>query len=119
MNPTREFARRHWEYLRDGADWPRVDALVAAQLAKECAPTHPLHGRRTEVLAQSIHRPDDWAVRLEDGSVAVVPLSFPSAPDPTGRWPSTVFHPDLRALLADIELWDEEEGPTGRHETPA
>lgn len=103
-----EFALRHWEYLLGDRDWAKLNAWAVAQLAREMAPAHPLYGQEVEVVAKAIHC-DDRAFRLRDGRTALVHLCFYREPDPEGKRPWSAIYPDLKALLANLELWDDEE----------
>ncbi|GAB1641432.1 hypothetical protein [Krasilnikovia sp. MM14-A1259] len=90
-----------WRDLRsaDPADVAQREAL-AAELAVEVSPGHPLHGKPAIVTAKS-EVTDDIVVRLADRSWAVVHLTWRgSAENPP--WPSTDHCETPEALATEL-----------------
>ncbi len=87
-----------WRDLRgtDPADVAQREVL-AAELAAEVSPGHPLHGEDVTVTGKS-QATDDIVVQLADGSWAVVHLTWrSSAENPPWPWTDRCETPEALA----------------------
>jgi hypothetical protein len=90
------------------------------ELVREIAPGHVLHGRAWKIIGLGVPAGDDALLLLEDGTVALVHLTWRGAPEPPS-WPMTVFVTSPIELRAELEdrgyEWDEgRDSPTGRRD---
>jgi hypothetical protein len=81
------------------APGPQAETLLR-ELRLEVGPGHPLFGRLdgAEIVMQDL---DDILVRLADGDVAEVHLTWVGQRERDGRWPSTAIHASLAAWQGD------------------
>ncbi|MBU2693952.1 hypothetical protein [Pimelobacter sp. 30-1] len=110
-----------WIDLRRRRDRVARRTLVARhrrELRREIAPGHVLHGRAWEIIGLGVPARDDALLRLSDGAVALVHLTWGGAQEPPS-WPMTVLVTSVDELRAELEdrgyEWDEvRAAPTGR-----
>ena len=82
-------------YPVDGADRQSLQN----ELQRELGEGHPLFGKRIQVIGR--RRDQDDVLCLIEGSksVAVVHLTWRSAPEADPSWPSVRFHDDIDAWI--------------------
>lgn len=71
-----------------------------AELHRELAPGHPLHGRSLRVIAKAL--PNDDVIVECDGDVAVVHLTWTKGLEPP-PWPQTTFIASAEELESFVE----------------
>lgn len=117
-----EFPER-WVDLRRFRDRLSNRALVGShrrELRREIGPGHVLHDREWTIIGLRVPARDDALLRLSDGSLALVHLTWRGAEEPP-EWPMTSFVTSLEELRAELEdrgyEWDERlDSPTGRRD---
>ena len=90
--------------------WPVNDPEDAAawklELQRECPVGHVLHGREATFIARRRDR-DDFLVRLDEGQVAMVHLTWRQETDP--YWPSTTLYQSLSEWRDEVMMPDHED----------
>lgn len=112
-----------WVDLRRFRDRLANFALVAShrrELRREIGPGHVLRDRDWTIIGLGAPARDDALLRLDDGSLALVHLTWRGAIEPP-EWPMTSFVTSLNELRAELEdrgyEWDEGRSvPTGRRD---
>lgn len=88
--------------LRDLRSTPHEAAALHAELMRELAPGHVLHGVDLHVLARAIPQ-DEAVVETGDGRVALVHLSWSGRPE-TPPWPRTELVTSAQHLETLLEF---------------
>jgi hypothetical protein len=109
-----------WVDLRRFRDRLANRSLVAShgrELRREIGPGHVLHNRDWTIIGLGVPARDDALLRLDDGALALVHLTWRGAEEPPA-WPMTSVVRSLADLRAELEdrgyEWDERrDGPTG------
>jgi hypothetical protein len=102
MEPQMAFPEP-WSDLRDGG--PEDDEqreVLQAELAEELSAGHVLHGREFVVVARS-EANDDVLVALDDGTWALVHLTWRGTPERPPRPATVVFSAVTDAVAAMLE----------------
>ncbi len=91
-----------WDDLRGrGPDEQHRRQALAAELATELSPGHPLHGRQVTILGASGAR-DDILIALATGGWAKVHLTWAGKPEQS-PWPSTRFYRTTQEVEEDLD----------------
>jgi hypothetical protein len=112
-----------WVDLRRFRDRLARRALVAShtrELRCEIGTGHVLRGRDWTIIGLGVPARDDALLRLDDGSLALVHLTWRGAPEPP-EWPMTCFVTSISELRSELEdrgyEWDERrDAPTGHRD---
>lgn len=115
--PERWVDLRQW---RDRVARRRLVARHRKELQREIAPGHVLHGRAWQIIGLGVPARDDALLRLDEGAVALVHLTWSGAPEPP-LWPMTAVVTSVEELRAELEdrgyQWDKVRGvPTGHRD---
>jgi hypothetical protein len=83
-----------WDLRADGVQEQRQRQVLHAELMAEIGPDHRLGGLRLSVVARSVAQ-DDVLVEVEDGTWAVVHLTWRGAPEQP-PWPRASLFDSLQ-----------------------
>lgn len=96
------------EPLIDLRDLEESSEALAAELLREVAPGHPLHGRAVRVIARAL--PNDDVIVLVDDEVAVVHLTWTRRKSERPPLPQTTFLGSVEDFESYVEAqygdWD-------------
>lgn len=93
----------HWIDLRGRRDRARrALARHQRELRREIGPGHVLHGRAWDIIGLGVPARDDALLRLDDGAVALVHLTWRGAKE-LPSWPMTVLVTSAEEFRAELE----------------